>query len=212
MSFVRVGAFQRIQYPFSNVYVGLEFKKALHLSKSGTPSKNAQSRQYRAYQAGPAPILDGRYASSPNPVTMPVELFHPAFATFLAIAGDDTRQPSEDVIDGTVKLMKTASQIGTSEALRQPESSQILTQLLDYPVMQSLNQNETVADHAVVHSRLVDPKGTALLCVCEEKLEIGSSGDATVQGSFSYCQHWAQENQKVEHRETPTLRTGLTYT
>ncbi|EIW58870.1 uncharacterized protein TRAVEDRAFT_37662 [Trametes versicolor FP-101664 SS1] len=174
-----------------------EFKKALRLGKSGTPSKNAQPRQYREYQAGPAPILDGRYALSPNPVTMPVELFHSAFATFLAIAGDDTRQPSEDVIDGTVKLMKTASQIGTSEALRQPESSQILTQLLDYPVMQSLNQNRTVADHVIVHSRLVDPKGSALLCVCEEKLEIGSSGDATVQGSFSYIQHWAQENLKA---------------
>lgn len=127
---------------------------------------------------------------------MPVELFHPASATFLAIAGDDTRQPSEDVLHATVKFMKTASQIATGEVC-QPASTILLRELLGYPLIESVNTNKSVAEHTMLHMRSVDPKGSALLCVCEEQMESVASGDATVQGSFSYIQHWAQENQKV---------------
>ncbi|RPD77102.1 hypothetical protein L226DRAFT_459785 [Lentinus tigrinus ALCF2SS1-7] len=47
----------------------------------------------------------------------------------------------------------------------------------------------------ISYSRKTAPFGVAGLAIVEEKAELGFGGDGSVQGSFSYAQHWTDRNQ-----------------
>ncbi|KAI0720808.1 hypothetical protein C8T65DRAFT_632871 [Cerioporus squamosus] len=156
-----------------------EFGKVRQSGSSGSPSQNCQPPNYRKYQLGPTPILDGRYGDTPNTIAPPVEDFHYAFASFVAEYRDGNTQPPEDFVRKVGKLMNAVSKIGTDEVRRQSDTRSLLSNLL-----------------SVTFGQLGDILGLAGLAIVEEKLELGTSGDGSVQASFSYIQHWTDGKQK----------------
>ncbi|KAH9967790.1 hypothetical protein BGW80DRAFT_678631 [Lactifluus volemus] len=155
-----------------------------------TPSVSSQPRNYKKHQGGDVPILDGRYDTFPTSAAVPVEVFHPAFAHFLALARDDTFQPQDDVVQLTADFIHSTSQIVATESPRQMTTRGMLSKLLGYPAIQTVQLNKSSADHMMPYSCRGEVLGTAALAIIEEKPELGTSGDGSVQGSFSFIQHW----------------------
>ncbi|KAJ2921604.1 hypothetical protein H1R20_g15491, partial [Candolleomyces eurysporus] len=174
------------------------FKTTVYESQKATPSVSSKPANYLEFQNGPVPILDGRYGTTPNSIALPVEVYHPAFAYFSALARDSVREPPDDIIDLTIQLTATSSRIVTTELSRQSATRDVLSKILRFPIIQTVNQNKSSADHAVIYSRSgSDPIGAAALSIFEEKADLGISGDPTTQGSFSYLQHWTDPGQKA---------------
>ncbi|KAG7440622.1 uncharacterized protein BT62DRAFT_937879 [Guyanagaster necrorhizus] len=84
------------------------------------------------------------------------------------------------------KLMRTASQISTDEFEREDPTKNILSQLLNHP-----------------------PPAVAAGVICEEKEELGWSGEGSIQGSFSYAQYWTQKDAQVCGLSSVHLRADL---
>ncbi|EEB92167.1 hypothetical protein MPER_09364 [Moniliophthora perniciosa FA553] len=159
-----------------------------------TPSVSSQPINYQNFQGGGTPILDGRYRLYPNPVGVPVELIHPAFAQFRALAADTSALPPEDVIRLTYQLMVAVSQISTDEAPRQEFTRGILTQILSYGFTQTVDPS---LDHVCLYSCAEEPLGVAAPGVVAEEAEMGTDGEASVRGSFSYLSHWTNSDNKA---------------
>ncbi|TFK81715.1 hypothetical protein K466DRAFT_557559, partial [Polyporus arcularius HHB13444] len=162
---------------------GLE--KVRQAGPSGTPSRNCHPKPYYEYQCGDFPILDGRYGDEPTTIAPPVEDFHYAFAQFKAECSDEQLQPPEEFVRQVAELVNSVSQIETDEVRRQASTRSLLSDLLS-----ATFSNTTSADHVHTYSRERPPLGLAGLAIVEEKAELGSSGDGSVQGSFSYIQFW----------------------
>jgi len=73
----------------------------------------------------------------------------------------------------------------------------MLSKLLEYPAIQAVQLNKSSADHMMPYSCRGEVLGTAALAIIEEKPELGTSGEGSVQGSFSFIQHW--NDQRVRH-------------
>ncbi|TBU36363.1 hypothetical protein BD309DRAFT_878497 [Dichomitus squalens] len=158
---------------------------------------SARPHDYRANQDGKVPILDGRYGGSgPLPVTPPVEVFHPAFASFVNDVANDKLLVPDDVVTTTASFMQSLSEIATLEAER-TNTRGMLKDLLDRVVIQTVNKNKSSADHIVVLNRREAPFEQAVLAIVEEKGELGSGSDPSVQGSFSYIEHWISTERKA---------------
>jgi hypothetical protein len=170
-------------------------------SETSTPSVSSQPRNYKKHQGGDVPILDGRYDTHPTSAAVPVEVFHPAFAHFLSVARDDTFQPQGDVVQLTADFIHSTSQIVAPESLRQMTTRGMLSRLLGYPAIQTVQLNKSSADHLMPYSCTGEVLGTAALAIIEEKPELGTSEDGSVQGSFSFIQHW--NDQRVRHSVPP---------
>ncbi|EKM50342.1 uncharacterized protein PHACADRAFT_264967 [Phanerochaete carnosa HHB-10118-sp] len=183
-----------------------KFDEVLKLGQAVTLSQQCQPINYRAHQLTPCAILDGRRASSQTCICPPIELFHESFAQFRAIAFDDTHQPPEGVIVSTLELMKNASAIATSEAARSGSTRKMLGKLLNLPAVQTVDRNKNSPDHVMICS-CRQLSGTAALAIIEEKAELGTSGEGSVQGSFSYMSHWASPDQKqlVQNCSAPSF-------
>ncbi|KAJ7241717.1 hypothetical protein B0H12DRAFT_42281 [Mycena haematopus] len=162
------------------------------VSKGKSPSVNAQSRSYNAYQGQKIPLLDGRYNATKNTQTIapPVELFHPVFASFRARLEALTDVP-EDIVRDTASLMRASSAIQVSEQPRTQNTRTCLAKILKQAFFQVVNLDRTSSDHialcvdTVVHE-------TAAAVIVEEKSELGAGGsEPSVQGSFSYMNFWA---------------------
>ncbi|KAH9935458.1 uncharacterized protein B0H18DRAFT_1082234 [Fomitopsis serialis] len=127
---------------------------------------------YRKHQDSHIPIVDGRCGTGSPPLAPPVEIYHRAFASFMCHARDEDRQPSGDIIRKTAELMDTASEIAfwTSSTKR------------------------TTAGHCI--GVPIGFLGLAVMAIIEEKGEFGSSGEGSVQGSFSYIEHWVDQSQE----------------
>ena len=166
-------------------------------TETSTPSVSSQPRNYKKHQGGDVPILDGRYDTLPTSAAVPVEVFHPAFAHFLALARDDTFQPPDDVVRLTADFIHSTSQIVVTESPRQMTTRGMLSKLLGYPAIQAVQLNKSSADHMMPYSCRGEVLGTAALAIIEEKPELGTSGEGSVQGSFSFIQHW--NDQRVRH-------------
>ncbi|RPD60711.1 hypothetical protein L227DRAFT_585871 [Lentinus tigrinus ALCF2SS1-6] len=147
------------------------------------------------YQNGPTPILDGRYSDSPNTIAPPIEDFHYAFASFVAQYRDEQLQPPEEFVRKVAELMDTTAQISVDENRRSSTTRSLLRRLLSASFTQLVNKNRTSADHMISYNRETAPFGVAGLAIVEEKAELGFGGDGSVQGSFSYAQHWTDRNQ-----------------
>ncbi|KAJ2913993.1 hypothetical protein MD484_g6412, partial [Candolleomyces efflorescens] len=166
-------------------------------SKTATPSVSSKPSQYYDFQGGVAPIIDGRYCSTQNTVGLPVEIYHPAFSHFVAVSRDETVEPPQDILDFTIKLMNAASRVATNEVSRQPTTRGLLSKILNFTVIQTVLLNKSSSDHIVLYTREGSTMlGAAALAVIEEKGEQGTSGEGSVQGSFSYLQHWIETGQK----------------
>jgi hypothetical protein len=164
-----------------------------------TPSNSCQPSNYWKIQNDEPLIVDDRYATRPCLVALPIEVYHPSFAVFCALANNYHLDPDESMILHTAELMRAASKIATRESVRQTPTRELLSKLLSYTLIQTVNKNKTSSDHAIVMSckRPAPPLGAALIAVVEEKAELGTGGEPSVEGSFSYIQHWADPNQQV---------------
>ncbi|KJA15092.1 hypothetical protein HYPSUDRAFT_72261 [Hypholoma sublateritium FD-334 SS-4] len=151
-------------------------------------------KYYFQHQNGISPLIDGRYATVPIAGAIPVELYHPAFAQFLGIVGDKEFHPPEALVRSTVRFLSNVSQIATSENSRQQSTRNMLAELLGHPVFQTVHRNGSSADHVIQYQCAGGSiVGSAALAVIEEKAELGTSGEPSVQGSFSYLQHFKYE-------------------
>ncbi len=173
------------------------FKKVLQTGPNGTPSQNCKPKTYFKIQCGDFPILDGRYGDKPTTIAPPVEDFHYAFAQFRAELRDEQLQPPEEFVRQVAALMDHVSQIQTDEVRRQTTTRSLLSNILSATFAQLVNSNKTSADHIHSFSRVSPPLGIAGLAIVEEKAELGAGGDGSVQGCFSYIQHWMNESQMV---------------
>lgn len=124
-----------------------------------------------------------------------MEIYHPAFASFVAQGTNESLELPEDVVRATQKLMVSSSQIKTAEQDRQRSTRLLFTELLSLGVGQSLNLNASAADHNVTTPREEPPLGVAGVTFLEEQSEIGTSGDCSTQGGCSYDAFW--HDQKV---------------
>ena len=160
-------------------------------------SVSARSRNYRNNQDGGLPILDGRYGGNgPLPVAPPVEVFHPVFASFVADVADHNMQVPADVVTTTANFMRSLSEIAVSESSR-TDTRDALMDLLAAVVQQTVDKNTSSADQIINYNRTSAPYQQAVLAIVEEKAELGSGSDPSVQGSFSYIEHWISAYRKV---------------
>ncbi|KAI0752049.1 hypothetical protein C8Q74DRAFT_1308285 [Fomes fomentarius] len=171
------------------------FAKSTKSMDRMSPSVSAQPPHYFTRQSSDAPILDGRYASSILGVAAPVEVSHPAFATFLGCANDASLSVPDDVVKTTAQFMLCQSQIATAEKLRR-DTRKHLKKLVGYSVGQKLNWYGTSSDHIMTLALEVEPYEQASLALIEEKAELGTSGEGSVQGSFSYYEYWNDDDRK----------------
>ncbi len=182
------------------------FAKSIKLMDRTTPSLSAQPPHYFTRQSSDAPILDGRYASSLLGVAAPVEVSHPAFATFLGCVNDASLSVPDDIVKTTAQFMLGQSQIATAERLR-TDTRKHLRKLVGYSARQNVNWNGTGSDQIITLGLKVEPYGQASLALVEEKAELGTSGEGSVQGSFSYYEYWNDDDSKVRPRAI--YRTAL---
>ena len=181
-----------------------DFHKAVNLSGRPTPSVGANPPQYLKHQDGGVPILDGRYGEKQcRLIAPPIEVYHPAFAAFVANASNQSLTVPEEIIQSTAGFMEYVSKISTNES-HHGETRTWLSKLFSAAVSQSPNKNRTSADHVVLHDRTSDPFVLAALAIVEEKSELGQSGEPSVQGSFSYVEFWTEGDRSVRLRSHST--------
>ncbi|TRM63414.1 hypothetical protein BD626DRAFT_271443 [Schizophyllum amplum] len=164
-----------------------------------TPSASCKPRKYKDIQAGPTALLDGRYGGSyPNSAALPIEVLHPAFATFNAITSDLNHHLDKDILIATKKLMVAASQVVALETDRSETTHTLLSDLLNVTLHQTTSVDRSAGDYIGTYTRNEEPTGPATLVIVEEKAELGSSDDPAVKAEFSYLQHWsAKSTQKL---------------
>nr|VWP01650.1 Uncharacterized protein [Ganoderma boninense] len=150
------------------------------------PSKGAKTPKYRANQEGDSPLYDGRYgANKANLKAAPVEIYHPAIASFLVGMEDKALKVPDDVVFATAKLMHSLSEVIKNEKDR-TDTRPILKELIRQQFDSIMNTNRTVADHVAPSDTKSPFEDKAALVIVEEKVEMGKSGDAVVQGALSW--------------------------
>jgi len=154
------------------------------------PSLACLPKEYLNYQNGEYPILDGRCGQIPTPLAPPVTVFHPAFAYFIGASCDTTQTPPRDIVIATRDAMNAASRIQVSEADRRASTREFLSKILSCQGSQIVNSNRTVADHTFLYVRPNSPRDSTAIAIVEEKAELGTGGDPSVQSYFSYFQFW----------------------
>lgn len=156
----------------------------MRITNPPPPSRAAQPKNYLEYQNGLTPILDGRHGPMQHLLSPPIEVYHPVFASFIKNARDQSQSPPIEIIRETTKLITSASEICVEEDARREKTRGHLAKILGRPLMQSVNPNRTSADHICIG------KNSAALLIVDEKAELGTGNDPSVQVSFSYFEHW----------------------
>ncbi|KAK0184056.1 hypothetical protein F5146DRAFT_1228893 [Armillaria mellea] len=174
----------------SDNYLLSRYKRTITANRD-SPSSNSRFSNYIRNQASDTAILDGRYdpGNSTPTAAPPVQLYHPVFADFLGAMGDTSDLP-EDLVVETGGLMRSASGIAVLESSRSLPSRTHLSNILGFPLVQSVNLNKMSVDHTILHFRTSPPVQTALLAIVQETSELGSGGDVTTQGGCSYTAFW----------------------
>ncbi|KAK7027272.1 hypothetical protein VNI00_015361 [Paramarasmius palmivorus] len=158
------------------------------VAKGQTPSVAAKSANYQKNQNSSTTILlDGRFTESGDMTTaLPVELYHPAFATFLFHATDCNVKIPVDVLRKTAELMRHLSLIVGSEAKRDDTYRTLLADILGTPIDTIVNPDKASSDFVSLHSTPLGASAAPHLGKIET--EIGTSGsDPSIQASFSYA-------------------------
>ncbi|EPT02361.1 hypothetical protein FOMPIDRAFT_53836 [Fomitopsis schrenkii] len=126
-------------------------------------------------------------------LALPVELLHFVFAQFMTEMVDERLPVPEDVVKKTAKLMLHLSQIVTKERQRE-DTRDDLSDILNCDITQTVNRNQTSADHIIIYNRPSHPKEQIALAIVEEKAELGTGSVPSVQGSSSYEEHWRSQD------------------
>ncbi|KAL0957305.1 hypothetical protein HGRIS_001115 [Hohenbuehelia grisea] len=88
--------------------------------------------------------------------------------------------------------MMSPSQIKTGESMRQSSTRALLSELLAHGLTQTVNKDQSSADHSITQGRTETPFGCSSPLIIEEKPELGTGGDCSVQASFSFQSTWLQ--------------------
>jgi len=159
--------------------------------KGPTPSNAAKSTEYNKIQGSQTAILDGRF----NPIKYedtsapPIELYHPAFGKFSALARDPALEVPDDILQSTARFLRRVSGISTNEALRIRMQREILAKILGVAFECISNSDSTSSDYISVHPTKWHINAAPI--VCEIKSELGQGGsDPSVQVSFSYARFY----------------------
>ncbi|KAJ2912118.1 hypothetical protein MD484_g8294, partial [Candolleomyces efflorescens] len=162
------------------------------------PLFQVSQAEYFNFQTGETPIFDGRYTAEQNTVALPVEIFYDGFAEFNADCHDESLEVEPEILKLTIQLMDASSRIVNRESERQCTSRDLIHQLIQYSLTQTTLPNRPSADRTTLHIRRTEPFGTAALAIVEEKGELGTSGEGSIQGCFSFVRHWAdRQNEKL---------------
>ncbi|KAJ8072857.1 hypothetical protein PM082_016416 [Marasmius tenuissimus] len=101
----------------------------------------------------------------------PIELYHPAFAQFAALAHARVDDPeSEDISRDTARLIRSCSQIEMQEGLRNTKTLEILERILGVSFEQVTDDDRSAVNYMGVHTT---PLGSvaASLVIAEVKAE-----------------------------------------
>ena len=145
----------------------LGFEKVFKHSEISTPSVSSEPCNYKKHQGGDVPILDGRYNTLPTSTAVPVEVFHLAFAHFLALARNDTFQPQDDVVQFTANFIHSTRRSWPPRvhAKWRHEGCSATSRI---PAIQTFQLNKSSADHMMPYSCRGEVLGTAALAIIEE--------------------------------------------
>lgn len=176
-----------------------------------SPSASCQPVSYFAIQDGQACILDGRYANKLNPIPPPIEIFHPAFAAFIADSQNPNLAVPVEFLRKLPKLMTALSKISTSEANRTVACDVPLVQeALGFRLAPMRSGSGGQPDLWRTYTRVTEPLGTALLTLIEEKSEPGNGNDPCVQASFAYANYWTSNVQRASQCLNGSFKVSLT--
>lgn len=159
--------------------------------KALAPADSAKSSKYTKSQINYS-IYDGRYkADKPRTsVSLPVQLFHPAFGHFLDDMKNNGVPVPDDIIRQTTEYMKAASAIYETEAKRRVVLTPLLCRILGVDIQMIRNEDETNPDGIV---EVVKNEARSLLLLKEDKNEFGDGGsDPSTQAGLSAGRCWAQ--------------------
>jgi hypothetical protein len=155
------------------------------------PADAAKSANYTKSQLAYS-ICDGRYkVNAPRiSVSLPVQLFHPAFGHFLDNIKNDNFPVPDDIIRQTAEYMIAATAIYPNENARRDALTPLLRGILDVDIVTMLNEDKTSPDGVV---ELGKTPARSLLLVKEDKNEFGDGGsDPSTQAGLSVGRCWAQ--------------------
>jgi hypothetical protein len=159
--------------------------------KAEAPADSAKSLNYTKSQITYS-IYDGRYkVDKPRTsVSLPVQLFHPAFGHFLDNMKKDDIPVPDDIIRQTTEYMKAASAIYVTEAQRREKLTPLLCNILDVDIKMIQNADKTTPDGIVEVGK---NNAYSLLLLMEDKNEFGDGGsDPSTQAGLSAGRCWAQ--------------------
>lgn len=136
--------------------------------KAQAPADAAKSSNYTKSQLAYS-ICDGRYkVNAPRTsVSLPIQLFHPAFAHFLDNTKNDNFLFPDDIIRQTAEYMIAATAIYPSEEARRNALTPLLRSILDVEIVTMLNEDKTSPDGVV---ELGKTPARSLLLVKEDKM------------------------------------------
>jgi hypothetical protein len=158
------------------------------------PSSGSKSEYYREFQRS-FPILDGRYNLhySTSTVGPSIEIYHPAFASFIDDIQNNHHEVPTPVLKATSKLMVAISALHLTERTRTENITRHLSDALSYGSVESRNPDRTAPDATIILP-LGDPINEWVpLLVREDKREVGDGGcDPTIQASLSAARLWCQ--------------------
>ena len=158
--------------------------------KGPTPSNAANSTEYNRIQGSQTAILDGRFNDLRYEATSapPIQLYHPAFGKFSALARDHALVVPDDILKLTARFLRRVSAISTYDAPRNSESDDILAEILGITFNHITN-----SAFFSVHPTKWHINAAPILCEVKSELGQGFS-DPSVQGSFSYAQFYCQKD------------------
>ncbi|KAF9024245.1 hypothetical protein BDZ89DRAFT_954897 [Hymenopellis radicata] len=178
--------------------------------KGKSPSVAAKSHNYIETQASAdSALLDGRFAS-PGPPTAapPIELFHPAFATYRRDSENPELDVPEDVVRDVAALLRKLSAVADDEYTRYNECLQLLEKILDTDLEDLSNSNGTSV--SLTRTPIDSISGTPV--ILELKSELCNDGsDPSLQLSFLYAQYFCapERDALLKQSNCPSFLLGI---
>ncbi|KAJ8073458.1 hypothetical protein PM082_011734 [Marasmius tenuissimus] len=165
-----------------------------HVLTWKTPSAAAKSSAYEYNQSARFALPDGRFSDNGvETMAPPIELYHPAFAQFVALAQAQV-DDSEDggILRDAAALIRSCSQIEMQEGPRNTKTRELLQRILRIPFERVINDDQSAANYIALHATPLDSVA-ASSAILEVKAELGSTGtDPSVQASFSFGRFYCQ--------------------
>ncbi|KAH9906584.1 uncharacterized protein BXZ73DRAFT_60923 [Epithele typhae] len=175
----------------------LGFRRTVRAKDYSAPSQDCPASQYHRTHCGPGAIIDGRRTSiAVNPLPPPLEIFHPAFATFKRLSPERNLSVPEDFVRTTAKLVHAGSHIFPD--VWEPEDGicRLLSALLGFSLQQPSDKTVKRKRPGYFIPSAVPPpfSGTASLATIELGTE---SGTGALRSTSAHIAHWCEVEQKA---------------